>query len=81
LIALEPEAASLFCMHLPVDKMSVEGDSGGTTAKVSPFQKGTKYMVVDVGGKKIGHDVYVEKKSYFINKEKLCFGRGSNLWS
>ncbi|XP_060565808.1 heat shock 70 kDa protein 12A-like [Ruditapes philippinarum] len=50
LIALEPEAASLFCMHLPVDKMSVEGDSGGTTAKVSPFQKGTKYMVVDVGG-------------------------------
>lgn len=50
LIALEPEAASLFCMHLPIDKLSVEGSASGSSAKISPFQKGTKYMVVDVGG-------------------------------
>ncbi|XP_053400020.1 heat shock 70 kDa protein 12A-like [Mercenaria mercenaria] len=48
-IALEPEAASLFCMHLPVDKMSMEG-SMSDSMRVSPFSKGTKYMVVDVGG-------------------------------
>ncbi|XP_060565801.1 heat shock 70 kDa protein 12A-like [Ruditapes philippinarum] len=49
IIALEPEAASLFCMHLPVDKMSIEGNMSGSM-RVSPFSKGRKYMVVDVGG-------------------------------
>ena len=49
-IALEPEAASLFCMHLPVDRMSIEGNLS-ESMRVSPFSKGRKYMVVDVGGK------------------------------
>lgn len=48
-IALEPEAASLFCMHLPVDKMTME-EKSQTESQISPFSKGTKYMVVDVGG-------------------------------
>ncbi|XP_052794432.1 heat shock 70 kDa protein 12A-like [Mya arenaria] len=43
-IALEPEAASLFCMRVPI-KSQVEA-----SATVSQFQEGTKYMVVDAGG-------------------------------
>ncbi|XP_078325404.1 heat shock 70 kDa protein 12A-like isoform X1 [Crassostrea virginica] len=42
-IALEPEAASLYCMHLPVHK-----DSENSTFGV--FKSGSKYMVVDAGG-------------------------------
>nr|XP_034302784.1 heat shock 70 kDa protein 12A isoform X1 [Crassostrea gigas] len=42
-IALEPEAASLFCMHLPVQKDSVNSTFG-------VFKSGKKYMVVDAGG-------------------------------
>nr|XP_034302783.1 heat shock 70 kDa protein 12A-like [Crassostrea gigas] len=43
MIALEPEAASLFCMHLPVQKDSVNSTFG-------VFKSGQKYMVVDAGG-------------------------------
>nr|XP_022323071.1 heat shock 70 kDa protein 12B-like isoform X4 [Crassostrea virginica] len=42
-IALEPEAASLYCMYLPVQK-----DSENSTFGV--FKSGSKYMVVDAGG-------------------------------
>lgn len=42
-IALEPEAASLFCMHLPVRKDSVNFTYGD-------LKSGEKYMVVDAGG-------------------------------
>nr|XP_022326103.1 heat shock 70 kDa protein 12A-like isoform X2 [Crassostrea virginica] len=42
-IALEPEAASIYCMHLPVHK-----DSENSTFGV--FKSGSKYMVVDAGG-------------------------------
>ncbi|XP_060601655.1 heat shock 70 kDa protein 12B-like [Ruditapes philippinarum] len=44
-IALEPEAASLFCQYLPVEKFSV----GGQT-KFSDAKPGTTYMIVDLGG-------------------------------
>lgn len=43
MITLEPEAASLFCMHLPVQKDSVNSTFG-------VFKTGEKYMVVDAGG-------------------------------
>ena len=43
MIALEPEAASLYCMYLPVHK-----DSENSTFGV--FKSGSKYMVVDAGG-------------------------------
>ncbi|XP_045205238.2 heat shock 70 kDa protein 12A-like isoform X2 [Mercenaria mercenaria] len=66
IIALEPEAASLFCMHLPVDKMCVEGNVSQSSAKVSPFQKGTKYMVVDVGGGTV--DITIHQ---VVDKDKL----------
>jgi hypothetical protein len=37
-------------MHLPVEKMKLEGNMS-ESMRVSPFSKGRKYMVVDVGGK------------------------------
>ena len=43
-IALEPEAASLFCRHLPTDKKNY-------TPSVSSFSAGTQYLVLDAGGK------------------------------
>jgi len=42
MIALEPEAASLYCKHIPVNK-SVEG--------FAAFKTGSNYLVLDAGGK------------------------------
>ncbi|KAL3878543.1 hypothetical protein ACJMK2_030883 [Sinanodonta woodiana] len=44
LIALEPEAASIFCQHLPLKMIS------GTDGGFKPFQLGSKYLVLDAGG-------------------------------
>ncbi|XP_045204275.2 heat shock 70 kDa protein 12A-like [Mercenaria mercenaria] len=44
-IALEPEAASLFCRHLPVEKCL-----GREKISLSKFKAGTKYLVLDAGG-------------------------------
>lgn len=44
-IALEPEAASLYCQYLPVEKFSSGGQVGFADA-----QPGTTYMIVDLGG-------------------------------
>ena len=43
MIALEPEAASLYCRYLPIKK----GDEGNSLVS---FQPGTKYIVLDAGG-------------------------------
>ncbi|XP_069129616.1 heat shock 70 kDa protein 12A-like isoform X1 [Argopecten irradians] len=43
-IALEPEAASLYCKHLPVEKM------GGSEQGFTCFSNGSKYLVLDAGG-------------------------------
>lgn len=45
-IALEPEAASLYCRTLSVSTFLSTGDD---TTKPS-FESGTKYLVVDAGG-------------------------------
>ncbi|KAJ8302132.1 hypothetical protein KUTeg_021119 [Tegillarca granosa] len=45
ILALEPEAASLFCMRLPVEKFS-----DGMQKGFSAFQAGSKYIVLDAGG-------------------------------
>lgn len=45
-IALEPEAASLFCQFLPVERFNIGGQ-----ARFSEAKPGTTYMVVDLGGK------------------------------
>lgn len=44
-ISLEPEAASLFCQYIPVDKFTVGGEAH--TALAAP---GTVYMIADLGG-------------------------------
>ncbi|KAH3771777.1 hypothetical protein DPMN_173106 [Dreissena polymorpha] len=44
-ICLEPEAASLFCQYLPVEKFSMGGEKGFSDSK-----PGTTYMIVDLGG-------------------------------
>ncbi|XP_052790419.1 heat shock 70 kDa protein 12A-like [Mya arenaria] len=44
-LALEPEAASLYCRHLPVNK-----NVGHSDASLYSFPEGTKYMVLDAGG-------------------------------
>ncbi|WAR31533.1 HS12B-like protein [Mya arenaria] len=44
-LALEPEAASLYCRHLPIDK-----NVGHSDARLHKFPEGTKYMVLDAGG-------------------------------
>lgn len=48
-IALEPEAASVYCMRLPVD-MLAGAESLKSGSAVGPFSQGVKYMVVDIGG-------------------------------
>lgn len=44
-IALEPEAASLYCQLIPTDK--IHGSEGATFTVGKP---GSKYMVIDLGG-------------------------------
>ena len=44
-IALEPEAASIYCQHLPPDKLT------GAPEGFSISDNDTKYLVVDIGGK------------------------------
>ncbi|KAL4236721.1 hypothetical protein ACF0H5_005105 [Mactra antiquata] len=44
-LSLEPEAASMFCKYLPVELL-MNTQSG----KISCFQPGSKYLVLDAGG-------------------------------
>ncbi|XP_061188700.1 heat shock 70 kDa protein 12A-like [Saccostrea echinata] len=46
-LALEPEAASLFCKYVPAEKQS---DEDGQNMKIVPFSIGTRYMILDLGG-------------------------------
>lgn len=56
-IALEPEAASLFCKTVAVEKKTQ------IDQKVSPFEPGAKYIVLDCGGGTVDvsvHEVLVD---------------------
>lgn len=53
-ISLEPEAASIFCQYLPVERFSVGG-----TVKFSESKAGTTYMIVDLGGKSCVTCIYL----------------------
>jgi hypothetical protein len=44
MLALEPEAASIYCQHLPIQKLH------GSSPRFFVMEVGTKYMVVDLGG-------------------------------
>ncbi|WAR14046.1 HS12A-like protein, partial [Mya arenaria] len=50
-ICLEPEAASIYCRHLPMERSS--------DTSVSTFKPGTKYLVLDAGGGTV--DITVHK--------------------
>ena len=54
MIALEPEAASIYCKHLPLNKR--EGNNKLSLDSLSP---GTKYLVLDAGGKLDKFDIYM----------------------
>lgn len=65
LIALEPETASLFCKHLPIEKM-VASESG-----YNVFSSGSTYIVLDAGGKLIFIFLYEHLLTIFIGYLKL----------
>ncbi|XP_053395912.1 heat shock 70 kDa protein 12B-like [Mercenaria mercenaria] len=61
-LALEPEAASVFCRHLPVNKEQ---------SSLASMRAGTKYMVLDAGGGTVDitfHQVIVDDKLREIHK-------------
>jgi hypothetical protein len=47
IIALEPEAASIYCQYLPTKELK------GAEREFPMSEEGTQYMVVDNGGKYI----------------------------
>ena len=46
MIALEPEAASIFCKELPVENFE------GGSSNIDVFSPGKRYLVLDAGGKR-----------------------------
>ena len=44
LIALEPEAASIYCKHIDLANFS------GMAANFKPFASGSRYIILDAGG-------------------------------
>ncbi|WAQ98267.1 HS12B-like protein, partial [Mya arenaria] len=55
-IATEPEAFSLFCMHIPIEELNMTGASL-SQSQMSPFSTGQRYMVVDAGGDTVSINV------------------------
>jgi len=45
MLALEPEAASIFCKHIPSERMVTGGKSC-----LDAFSPRTKYLILDAGG-------------------------------
>lgn len=73
-LALEPEAAALFCKILPLEKQTTE--SGTNLSMLKP---GTRYMVLDLGGDshvlqyKIESVIRQKTISYFSNSSGFFF--------
>lgn len=60
-LALEPEAASLYCMKQPMAKLS----SVDRKTSFVEFEVGTKYMVIDIGGGTVDitlHEILPDRK-------------------
>ncbi|KAL3878540.1 hypothetical protein ACJMK2_030880 [Sinanodonta woodiana] len=65
LITLEPEAASIFCQHMPIRMLS------GTEGGFQPFQLGSRYLVLDAGGGTIDitvHEVMGDRELRELHK-------------
>ena len=54
MIALEPEAAAIFCLEKKMDSFKRETGTGSVYAMLA--QPNTHYMVVDIGGKLMTFD-------------------------
>lgn len=68
LLALEPEAASIYCQYLPTEKLT--GIEPGFTMS----EPGTKYMIVDLGGGTA--DITVHEKLSDGCLKELCRATG-----
>ena len=64
MIALEPEAASIYCKHLPVEKL--EGSNS-----ICAFQPGSKYLVLDAGGN-VALERENERERERIDRQIIC---------
>lgn len=68
LIALEPETASLFCKHLPIEKM-VASESG-----YNVFSSGSTYIVLDAGGGTIDITVHEVQRNGTLKEIQKASG-------
>ncbi|XP_062609968.1 heat shock 70 kDa protein 12B-like, partial [Saccostrea cucullata] len=70
LITLEPEAASLYCKQLPIEKLKSEGGVQG----FGVFSTGSKYLVLDCGGGTV--DITVHEVQPDLNLKELYKASG-----
>lgn len=70
-IALEPEAASIFCRHL-----SVNTTTDGSDVSISKLPTGTKYMILDAGGGTIDITVHEVISSESVKEITAASGGG-----
>ncbi|XP_063406077.1 heat shock 70 kDa protein 12A-like [Mytilus trossulus] len=70
LIALEPEAASLYCQDLPIEKLQ------GADKGYCMTEEGTRYMVVDNGGGTT--DITIHQKLTKGSLEEICRASGGD---
>ncbi|KAK3099628.1 hypothetical protein FSP39_007193 [Pinctada imbricata] len=61
-ICLEPEAASMYCKYLPIEKMS------GTEDGFAAFRPGRKYLVLDAGGGTVDITVHEVQKDQTLKE-------------
>ncbi|XP_053398663.1 heat shock 70 kDa protein 12A-like [Mercenaria mercenaria] len=69
MIALEPEAASIYCQHLPMTRLGITG--GGFV----PFAPGSKYLVFDAGGGTVDITVHEIQSSGSLKELYKANGR------
>ncbi|XP_053408419.1 heat shock 70 kDa protein 12B-like [Mercenaria mercenaria] len=68
-IVLEPEAASLYCQHLPVNTTVTDG-----SLTKSQFPPGSKYMVLDAGGGTIDITVHEVQSQNTLREVRAANG-------
>lgn len=70
LIALEPEAAAIYCQYLPKEKLV------GTESVLNLSETGVRYMIVDLGGGTT--DVAVHQKEETGKIKEICHSNGGD---
>lgn len=72
ILALEPEAASIYCKNLPVDRTI----SSGGRSTLDAFAAGTKYLILDAGGGTI--DITVQEIKPDGNIKQIYMANGGD---